>query len=380
MRGLTQQEAAARLARVGPNALPAAVPDPPWRRFLRQFRSPLIAILVVALGFDAALWAYEGAEGLPIEAIAIAVILLLNAALGLYQEQRSEAALARLTAMAAAQSWVMREGYLVRLPSADLVPGDCVRLEAGDRVPADGTLVEAAGALFDESVLTGESAPVDRPMGEEAQSGTLLVRGRVLVEVSRTGPASSMGKLASMLGGIRRTPTPLERRVDALGRDIAKWVLALADYARISFTEGRPIVDASRDLMRRIHADFRYEPKATSVDTPLIEAFRSRRGVCQDFAHVMVGALRSIGLAARYVSGYLRSGALVGAEASHAWVAVCVPGSGWLELDPTNNVRPGIGHVTLAWGRDYGDVTPVKGIALGGGQQIVEVEVRVEPV
>ena len=228
MSGLTQQEAAARLARVGPNALPGAVPDPPWRRFLRQFRSPLIAILVVALGFDVALWAYEGAKGLPVEAIAIAVILLLNAALGLYQEQRSEAALARLTAMAASQSWVMRDGHLVRLPSADLVPGDCVRLEAGDRVPADGTLVEAAGALFDESVLTGESAPVDRPVGEEAQSGTLLVRGRVLVEVSRTGPASSMGKLASMLGGISRTPTPLERRVDALGRDIARWVLALA--------------------------------------------------------------------------------------------------------------------------------------------------------
>lgn len=195
MPGLSQSEAAARLARVGPNALPAAAPDPLWRRFLRQFRSPLIAILVVALGFDAALWAYEGAEGLPIEAIAILVILLLNAALGLYQEQRSEAALAKLTAMAASQSWVMRDGHLVRLPSADLVPGDCVRLEAGDRVPADGTLVEAAGALFDESVLTGESVPVDRAVGEEALSGTLLVRGRVLVEVSRTGPASSMGKL-----------------------------------------------------------------------------------------------------------------------------------------------------------------------------------------
>lgn len=154
---------------------------------------------------------------------------------------------------------------------------------------------------------------------------------------------------------------------------------ALAAYARISFTEGRSIAEASSDLMRRIHAEFRYEPAATEVDTPVLEAFRLRRGVCQDFSHVMVGALRSIGLAARYVSGYLRSGALVGAEASHAWVAVFVPDAGWLELDPTNNLRPGVGHVTLAWGRDYGDVTPVKGIALGGGQQIVEVEVRVEP-
>lgn len=175
-------------------------------------------------------------------------------------------------------------------------------------------------------------------------------------------------------------PELLEAFEFSLASPFVPCLPALADYARVSFTVGRPIVEAATDLMRRIHEDFRYEPKTTSVGTPLIEAFQSRRGVCQDFSHVMVGALRSIGLAARYVSGYLRSGALVGAEASHAWVAVCVPGSGWLELDPTNNVRPGTGHVTLAWGRDYGDVTPVKGIALGGGQQVVEVEVRVEPV
>ncbi len=175
-------------------------------------------------------------------------------------------------------------------------------------------------------------------------------------------------------------PDLLEAFEFSLASPFVPCLPALADYARVSFTEGRPIVEGATDLMCRIHDDFRYEPKTTSVGTPLIEAFQSRRGVCQDFSHVMVGALRSIGLAARYVSGYLRSGAMVGAEASHAWVAVFVPGSGWLELDPTNNVRPGVGHVTLAWGRDYGDVTPVKGIAFGGGQQVVEVEVRVEPV
>lgn len=155
---------------------------------------------------------------------------------------------------------------------------------------------------------------------------------------------------------------------------------ALAEYARASFPAGRDVVGACEDLSRRIHADFRYEPKATRVDTPLLDVFRSRRGVCQDFSHVMIGALRSVGLAARYVSGYLRSGTdYLGAEASHAWVSVFVPGSGWLDLDPTNNVRPGTGHITLAWGRDYTDVAPVKGIALGGGHQVVEVEVRVEP-
>ena len=154
----------------------------------------------------------------------------------------------------------------------------------------------------------------------------------------------------------------------------------LADYARASFAAGRGIAEAAEDLAHRIHTDFRYEPKATRIDTPVLEAFAARRGVCQDFTHVMVGALRSIGLAARYVSGYLRSGAkYLGAEASHAWVSVFVPGSGWFDFDPTNDVRPGTGHITLAWGRDYGDVAPVKGIALGGGSQVVEVEVRVEP-
>ena len=155
----------------------------------------------------------------------------------------------------------------------------------------------------------------------------------------------------------------------------------LADYARASFVAGRGIAEAAQDLTHRIHSEFRYEPKATRIDTPVLDAFAARRGVCQDFSHVMIGALRSLGLAARYVSGYLRSGAkYLGAEASHAWVSVFVPGSGWFDFDPTNDVRPGTGHITVAWGRDYGDVAPVKGIALGGGSQVVEVEVRVEPV
>jgi transglutaminase-like putative cysteine protease len=155
----------------------------------------------------------------------------------------------------------------------------------------------------------------------------------------------------------------------------------LANYARPSFPPGRPLLEAVDDLAHRIHTEFTYEPKATSIDTPLLDTLRAKRGVCQDFTHVMIGALRSLRLAARYVSGYLRSGAnYQGAEASHAWVSVYVPGHGWVDTDPTNDVRPGTGHVTLGWGRDYGDVTPVKGIALGGGHQAVEVEVRVEPL
>jgi transglutaminase-like putative cysteine protease len=155
----------------------------------------------------------------------------------------------------------------------------------------------------------------------------------------------------------------------------------LAQYARPSFAPGRPLADAVAELSHRIYTEFRYAPKSTSIEMPLLEVFENRRGVCQDFAHVMIGALRSLRLSARYVSGYLRSGAAYqGADASHAWVSVFVPGAGWLDFDPTNDVRPSEGHITLAWGRDYGDVAPMKGVALGGGKQIVEVEVRVEPL
>jgi len=228
MNGLSTAEATERLSRVGPNALPERVPDPVWRRFLRQFASPLIYILLFALVFDLGLWLFEGLQTWPIEASAIGAILLLNAGLGLYQEQRSEAALARLKALAGSQTWVLRDGHFVRLPTEALVPGDCVRLEAGDRVPADGTLVDARAAMLDESILTGESVPVDKGDRDEAFSGTLLVRGKTHLDVTRTGASSAMGRLATMLGDIRAAKTPLERRVDRLGRQIARWVLILA--------------------------------------------------------------------------------------------------------------------------------------------------------
>ncbi len=155
----------------------------------------------------------------------------------------------------------------------------------------------------------------------------------------------------------------------------------LADYARPSFPVGRPLAEAVQELSHRVHKEFLYKPKSTSIEMPLHEVLEQRRGVCQDFAHIMIGALRSLHLSARYVSGYLRSGADVqGAEASHAWVSAFIPGYGWLDLDPTNDVIPSDGHITLAWGRDYGDVAPVKGISLGGGKQTIEVEVRVTPV
>ena len=152
----------------------------------------------------------------------------------------------------------------------------------------------------------------------------------------------------------------------------------LEDWARPSFQPRRPVVEVVQELSRRVHDEFVYRPKSTTIDMPLAEVFKNRLGVCQDFAHILIGALRSFHLAARYVSGYLRSDAeYQGAEASHAWVSVFVPGYGWLDLDPTNRVIPRQGHVTVALGRDYGDVTPVKGVALGGETQAVEVEVKV---
>jgi len=157
----------------------------------------------------------------------------------------------------------------------------------------------------------------------------------------------------------------------------------LASYASMSFTPGRPLLEAALDLTARIHRDFRFDPAATSVSTPTMEVFEKRRGVCQDFAHLQIGCLRSLGLAARYVSGYLltdpRPGQprLVGADASHAWLGVFCPGHGWVDLDPTNNVIPQMRHVTVAWGRDYGDVCPIKGVFLGGGVHCMTVAVDV---
>jgi transglutaminase-like putative cysteine protease len=170
----------------------------------------------------------------------------------------------------------------------------------------------------------------------------------------------------------------------------------LKTYAAQSFPAGRPVADGALHLMHRIHADFRYESRSTDIDTPLAQAFAQRRGVCQDFAHLMAGGLRMLGLPARYVSGYLLTHtagggpALVGADASHAWVQVWCPGTpgvpadgpgaGWLDLDPTNDMVPGTHHVRLAVGRDFGDVTPLRGVIRGGGRHTLHVGVTTRRV
>lgn len=161
---------------------------------------------------------------------------------------------------------------------------------------------------------------------------------------------------------------------------------AILDYARISFPPGRPVLEGGLELMGRIFTEFAYDKSASTVDTPVTQVLATRRGVCQDFSHLAIACLRSLGLAARYVSGYLETlpppgkPKLVGADASHAWVALYVPDEGWVDLDPTNNVLAGESHVTLAWGRDYSDVAPVKGVVMGGGVHTLSVEVDVARV
>jgi transglutaminase-like putative cysteine protease len=161
----------------------------------------------------------------------------------------------------------------------------------------------------------------------------------------------------------------------------AAWTVE--SYARESFPPGRPLLDAVLELTARIHHEFTFDPKATTVATPLTEVFASRRGVCQDFARMEIACLRSLGIPARYVSGYMETvpppGArrLIGADASHAWLTVFCPGIGWIPVDPTNNLLPSDTHVTLAWGRDYNDVPPIHGVILGGGAHALRVRVDV---
>jgi transglutaminase-like putative cysteine protease len=159
----------------------------------------------------------------------------------------------------------------------------------------------------------------------------------------------------------------------------------LAEYASTSFSDDRPFLSAVMELTQRIYREFTYDPEFSDVATPLAVVLKHKRGVCQDFAHLAIGCLRSLGYPARYVSGYLETlpppgqEKLVGADATHAWFAVYSPGEGWYEFDPTNNAMTGTQHITTAWGRDYSDVTPLKGVIFGGGnapQLLVSVDVQ----
>jgi transglutaminase-like putative cysteine protease len=161
---------------------------------------------------------------------------------------------------------------------------------------------------------------------------------------------------------------------------------SFVEFSQSCFPAGRPLMVGVQALMEKIFEEFTFDAEATQVATPLVEVLERRRGVCQDFAHLMLACVRSRGLAARYVSGYLLTqpppgqARLIGADASHAWVSVFCPVLGWVDFDPTNNVQPALEHITLAWGRDFSDVSPLRGVILGGGTHDPEVRVTVMPL
>jgi transglutaminase-like putative cysteine protease len=167
----------------------------------------------------------------------------------------------------------------------------------------------------------------------------------------------------------------LQAREYILDSPMVRASAALREYARPSFKNDRPLLSAVRELTHRIFEEFTYDPASTNIATPLAEVLRKRRGVCQDFAHLAIGCLRSLGFPARYISGYLETlpppgqEKLVGSDASHAWFAAFIPGEGWFEFDPTNDNMPAEHHITTAWGRDYGDVSPIKGVFFDGGKE-----------
>lgn len=190
----------------------------------------------------------------------------------------------------------------------------------------------------------------------------------------------------AVAGALRRPtlPEPLQASQYRFDSTLISRSESVTEFARTSFVPNRPLIEASLDLCQRIYREFSFDPTATQVSTPVEDVLQNRRGVCQDFAHLAIASLRGLGLAARYVSGYLLTQPppgkpkLQGADASHAWISVWVPDQGWVDFDPTNNCLVGQQHITLATGRDYQDVCPLRGVMLGGGQQRVVVGVDVK--
>lgn len=225
--GLASVEAMARLRSEGENALPEPAPRRLHQRILSQLATALSLLLLGAAGLDLGLWFLNGVGGTPVEPLAILAVLAINTALSVLQEYRSERALSALRKLGQASSWVFRDGALVRVPSVTLVRDDLLRLEAGDRVPADGEIVQQSALAIDESVLTGESIPVEKATGDPISSGTLVVRGSASVRVTATGVHSTMGKLAEKLASMETGTTPLERRMGAFGRKIATIAFAI---------------------------------------------------------------------------------------------------------------------------------------------------------
>src|SRR5687767_3555063 len=239
-RGLTEDDARTRRERFGPNELASERPVPAWRRFLAQFQDVLVILLLVATAISAVLWAVEREAPLPYEAIAIFVVVLLNATMGYIQESRAEAAVAALRAMSAHAATVVRNGERASVPATDLVPGDIIIVEEGDTVAADARLIESAALQTAEAALTGESLPVtkdpepiddDVPLGDRQNmlfSGTAATYGHGRAVVTATGMRTEMGRIAGLLEETIDESTPLRRELDRTGRILGLVVMAIA--------------------------------------------------------------------------------------------------------------------------------------------------------
>ena len=214
---------------------------------------------------------------------------------------------------------------------------------------------------------------------------SVISRSRVAVSPAFIPEAGETPGWETVRGLCRgdRTASVLEATEFTFASPLVPVEPVFAEFAASAFEPGRPILDAVTDLTARIHREFKFDPTATTISTPLAEVLEKRRGVCQDFAHLQIACLRALGLPARYVSGYLETvpppgqSKLVGSDASHAWLSFFCPGIGWMDVDPTNNLFPSMQHITLGWGRDYSDVSPVRGVILGAGKHDLNVAVDV---
>ena len=268
-----------------------------------------------------------------------------------------------------------------------LTPRDC-----GWQTCLEHTIQIDPNPALDESRQDSFGNPV-RQFAIESPHGSLRVRAESLIEVRAHLPSTPFDKSpawervrdALAYGAL---PIHLDASLYLFESPYVRIKREFAAYAAPSFTPGRPLLEGVQALMARIFREFKFDPKATSVATPVLKILEDKRGVCQDFAHLMLACLRSLGLAARYVSGYLLTRPppgkprMVGADASHAWISVFCPdadGGFWVDFDPTNNLLPDTGHITLAWGRDFGDVSPLRGVILGGDTHMPDVAVTVTP-
>jgi len=222
---------------------------------------------------------------------------------------------------------------------------------------------------------------VQHPHDELAMTATSIVKTQAPV-IPAPDTTVSWENVVERLAA-HNQPIELEASQFVFASPLVTVNSAATAYAQSSFLPGTPVLQGAADLIRRIFSEFSYDKAASTVDTTVEQVLANRKGVCQDFAHLAISCLRGLGLAARYVSGYLETipppgkPKLVGTDASHAWISVFVPDFGWVDLDPTNNHLANETYITVAWGRDYGDVAPVKGVVMGGGEHLLSVTVDV---